>query len=235
MDRHFLVRLVALVVLYVTVTHGAPVNAQSPALELAPLHSVRIRTLRTFNGQPLAVCQVEMESVNRQHGACRHVATAQSLKLVAGHLVERVMFDDKRYERFDEETTWSASENPDYDPNAPTLLNDYLYNDEMYGAIAGGEGWEQTLIGPEVLADIPTTHYQFWSTDAERNASEGGQLVYDLWLSNDNRVIADAVTIRGTRIAGLGEGTLSDLWMYTDHNAPMTIGLPPADRATPAP
>jgi len=193
-------------------------GAQLPAL--APFKTMRDTFVETFNGRALQVCQSEWESWNRVHGACRDLATAttRDQTLVAGLLVEFVFYDGTHYQRANDEPTWTASRDERYDPDLK--LSDAFFK-VNYPA-------QLTRIGPAEVGGVPATQYQYWSTDEAFNKRVGGQAVYDLFLSAENRVLSDVFSARGS-IAGLGDGTLAQTWTYADFDAPIAVAPPPAD------
>ena len=186
--------------------------------ELTPFMTMRDSFVQTFNGQALQVCQSEWESWNRVHGACRDLVTATTpdQELIAGLLVEFVFYDGTHYQRVNDEVTWTASRDERYDPDL-TLADAFFKVN--YDAVL-------TRIGPASVGSIPTTQYQYWSLDKTVNAKVGGQAVYDLFLSAENRVISDVFSARGS-IPGLGDGTLAQTWVYSDFDA-LIVVAPPA-------
>jgi len=186
--------------------------------ELTPFMTMRDSFVQTFNGQALQVCQSEWESWNRVHGACRDLVTATThdQALIAGLLVEFVFYDGTHYQRVNDEATWTASRDERYDPDL-TLADAFFKVN--YDAVL-------TPIGPANVGTIPTTQYQYWSLDKTFNAKVGGQAVYDLFLSAENRVISDVFSARGS-IPGLGDGTLAQTWVYSDFDA-LIVVAPPA-------
>ena len=199
-----------------------PVQAQQQGEKLPEL--TRFKTMRdsfvqTFNGHPLQVCQSEWESWNRVHGACRDLVTATThdQELIAGLLVEFIFYDGTHYERVNDEATWTASRDERYDPDLALADAFFKVN---YDAVL-------TRIGPINVGNIPSTQYQYWSLDKTFNEKVGGQAVYDLFLSAENRVISDVFSARG-RVGGLGDGTLAQTWVYADYDAPIVIAPPAA-------
>jgi hypothetical protein len=198
----------------------APARAQEQGErlpDLAPFKTMRDSFIQTFNGRPLQVCQSEWESWNRVHGACRDLVTAttRDQALVAGMLVEFVFYDGTHYQRVNDEATWTASRDERYDPDV-TLADAFFKVN--YAAVL-------TRIGPAAVGNIPTTQYQYWSLDETVNEQAGGQAVYDLFLSAENRVVSDVFSARGD-IPGLGEGALARTWVYTDFDAPIVVAPP---------
>ena len=189
--------------------------------ELTPFKTMRDSFVQTFNGHPLQVCQSEWESWNRVHGACRDLVTATipDQALMAGLLVEFVFYDGTHYERVNDEATWTASRDERYDPDL-TLADAFFKVN--YDAVL-------TRIGPTNVGTIPTTQYQYWSLDKTFNAKVGGQAVYDLFLSAENRVISDVFSARGS-IPGLGDGTLAQTWVYSDFDAPIVVAPPAVEQ-----
>lgn len=201
-----------------------PVRAQEQGARLpalAPFRTMRDTFVQTFNGRPLQVCQSEWESWNRVHGACRDLVTAttREQELIAGMLVEFVFYDGTHYQRVNDEATWTASRDERYDPDL--ALADAFFKVNYDAAL--------TRIGAVDVGNIPTTQYQYWSLDKTLNKQVGGQAVYDLFLSAENRVISDVFSARGN-IPGLGDGALAQTWVYADYDAPIVVAPPPAEQ-----
>jgi hypothetical protein len=213
----------ALVALLLSLGAGvAPARAQEQVAQLpalTPFKTVRESFVQTFNGQPLQVCQSEWESWNRMHGVCRDLVTATThdQQLTGGTLVEFVYYDGKRYQRLNDQTNWTVARDERYDPDL--TLADALFKVD-YPAVL-------TQVGPASVGDVPATQYQYWSTDKTFNEQAGGQVVYDLFLSPENRVVSDVYSVRGS-ISGLGDGTLAQTWVYSDFDAPIVVGKPAA-------
>ena len=210
---------IALMALLLTIIAGGsgPAQAQPQGEklpELTPFKTMRDSFVQTFNGHPLQVCQSEWESWNRVHGACRDLVTATThdQELIAGLLVEFVFYDGTHYQRVNDEATWTASRDERYDPDL-TLADAFFKVN--YNAVL-------TRIGP-------TRQYQYWSLDKTFNEKVGGQAVYDLFLSAENRVISDVFSARGS-IPGLGDGTLAQTWAYSDFDAPIVVAPPAVEQ-----
>jgi hypothetical protein len=217
---------IALMAVLLTIIAGGSVPAQAQQQgqklpELTPFKTMRDSFIQTFNGHPLQVCQSEWESWNRVHGACRDLVTATThdQALIAGLLVEFVFYDGAHYQRVNDEATWTASRDERYDPDL-TLADAFFKVD--YDAVL-------TRIGPTSVGNIPTTQYQYWSRDKTFNEKVGGQAVYDLFLSAENRVISDVFSARGS-IPGLGDGTLAQTWVYSDFDAPIVVAPPAVEQ-----
>jgi hypothetical protein len=214
---------IALMALLLALIAGVsvPVRAQQGEKlpELTRFKTMRDSFVQTFNGHPLQVCQSEWESWNRVHGACRDLVTATThdQELIAGLLVEFIFYDGTHYERVNDEATWTASRDERYDPDLALADAFFKVN---YDAVL-------TRIGSINVGNIPTTQYQYWSLDKTFNEKVGGQAVYDLFLSAENRVISDVFSARG-RVSGLGDGTLAQTWVYADYDAPIVIAPPAA-------
>lgn len=210
--------MLAILTVGVLMLGATPVRAADGALPpLATLHSVREQTLLSFNGQPLRVCQREWQSWNRVHGVCRDLTTATvyDQRLVAGTVVEFVLFDGQRYERVNDQTSWTST--PDEGFAADVPLQEALFS------IA--EDTRITTIGPGEVAGVATMQYQAWVTDASANAAAGGQVVYDMFISADGLVRQSQVSVRGA-VPGMGDGALTELRSYSDFNTPITIAPP---------
>src|SRR5262245_14743640 len=189
--------------------------------ELTPVKTMRDSFVQTFNGQALQVCQSEWESWNRVHGACRDLVTAttRDQELIGGLLTEFVFYDGTHYQRVNDEATWTATRDERYDPDVTFAEAFFKVN---YAAVL-------TRIGPATVGSIPTTQYQYWSLDQTFNEKVGGQAVYDLFLSAENRVVSDVFSARGN-IPGLGDGTLEQRWVYSDFDALIVVAPPAVDQ-----
>jgi hypothetical protein len=190
---------------------------QLPAL--APFKTMRENFVQTFNGRPLQVCQSDWESWNRVHGACRDLVTAttRDQELTEGMLVEFVFYDGTHYQRVNDETTWTTMHDERYDPDL--ALADALFKVNYDATL--------TRIGPANVGTAATTHYQYWARDKTFNKKVGGQAVYDLFLSAENRVVSDVFSARGS-IPGFGEGALEQSWVYADYDAAIVVAPPAA-------
>jgi hypothetical protein len=216
--RLWLAALAALLLLAGAPVAPAAAQAVSPPA-LAPLRTVRDRALLSFNGRPLQVCERDWQSWNRVHGVCQDLATATvyDQRFIAGTVVEFVLFDGTRYERVNEQTSWTASPDPSF--AADRDLNEALF------LIA--ERSELTRVGVAQLAGGAATHYQYWVLDEARNAAAGGQVVYDQFVSDQGQVLQSQIGVRGA-IPGLGDGELVELRAFRDFNAPIVIAPPGA-------
>lgn len=211
-----------LAALFITLAFTGPAHAQErdatpPAL--APLKSVRDNVLLSFSGRPLQVCTREWQSWNRVHGVCRDLATATIYgeRLIAGTVVEFVLFDGMRYERINDQQIWTAAPDADF---APELTLNEAFFSIIEPAII-------TRLGSVTIDGTPTDHYQFWVTDELRNELAGGQLIYDQFISPAGYVLRSTITVRGL-IPGLGEGELVELRSFTGINEPVIITPPVA-------
>ncbi len=215
---------IVLVTLLLLILGTVPVQAQEQGgklPELAAFTTMRDTFVQTFNGQPLQVCQSEWESWNRVHGTCHDLVTATTTdqELTAGMVVEFVFYDGVHFQRVNDETTWIASRDEQYDPDLTFREAFFKIN---YDATF-------TQIGPAEVNNMPVTQYQFWSLDENLNTEVGGQAIYDLFLSNENRVLSDVFSARGS-IPGLGDGTLAQTWVYSDFDAPIVVTPPPFEQ-----
>jgi hypothetical protein len=212
--------LIALVTCAV-IAHPARAADDVALPDLAPLTSVRWNFVATFNDRPLSVCQEEYESFNRGHAVCNELVTMAipeyGLELVAGRVDEVIVYDETFYLRFDDDTTWTAIPNPNYVPQA--TIND-LYRVGFAAAL--------TRLGLAEVSGATATQYQYWSLDPDLNAAAGGQAVYDLFISDQNRVLKSQLSYRGALSMGMGE--LAGIYVYRDFNAPITVYRPPADK-----
>jgi hypothetical protein len=208
----------------------APLSAQAQTSlpPLAPLSSVRIDYVGTFNGEVGIVCQEELSSEPgfSYHGTCHELASAQvpelAIDLVAGRITEYVYLNGVYYERIGDATTWTAWADPDY--NGELSLNDALFSSYLYPSNA-----VITNVGRVTIDGTPATQYQFWSTDSELNELSDGQYVYDVFVTDTGLVLKDQVSQRGN-LPILGEGELALVWTYKNFNGPVSIAAPPASQ-----
>ncbi|NTU86270.1 MAG: hypothetical protein HGA45_44240 [Chloroflexales bacterium] len=192
-----------------------PARAQEDSFlqAIMPLSSVRYNFIYTYNGAPLVVCQAEFASANRSHQTCNELVTLADLDLVAGRVFEVVYYDGTRYQRANESTTWESSPT-DFDPQA--TLNDVLFSYYLYPS-----DLTATKMGEVKISDTPTTHYQLWSHDSVRNESNGGQFVYDIFVSGPGYVLQDQENVRGESFEFV------KIWTYSDFNSPIVVSPPP--------
>jgi hypothetical protein len=205
-----------------------PVAAQERVTEpptLAPIQSYHIWTYLTFNDMPMGVCRGDVEGANRSHAVCRDLFTLaegpipEVPPLIAGQTFEAITYDGTFYGRLNEETTWTATPIEGYDPNLTLIQCCFTFYPPAIITRIGAVDFEGT----------PTTHYQWWATDAAANTAHGGLMVYDQFVTADGRVVADQLHSRGT-FPILGAGQVSLRWTYHDINTPITVSPPPADR-----
>lgn len=195
-------------------------QAQDTSLPtLAPVTTLRHDYVLTFNGLPLQVCQTAWESWNRSHGTCRDLATIPEQNLIENYVREVVRYDGTAYIRDNEETTWTTLPDENFIPDL--TLNEGLFA-VNYDAVL-------SRLDPIEVNGVPTTQYQYWSLDEALNDTVGGQLVYDLFISDEGRVLKDQLSARGSS-AGLGDGELANIWLYSDFDAPITVSPPAADQ-----
>lgn len=219
MERLNAIRM--LVVLFAVFIPNMPARAQAQDVilpELAPVTTLRHNFVFAFNGRPLQVCQAEWESWNRSHGTCRDLVTVPEWDLIENYVREVVRYDGTAYIRDNDETVWTALPDEQYAPDV--MLNDALYSVNFAATLS--------QIGTVDINGIPTIQYQYWSLDEALNELAGGQVVYDLFISAENRVIKDQISARGT-ILGLGDGELSSIWLYSDFDTAITVSPPPAE------
>ena len=217
-SRTIALRMLVLI-LALTIGSLMPVRTEAQGVtlpDLAPTNSVRERFIRAFNGRPLRVCQWEYEKAGRDHGVCHDLVTVPEQNIRQG-VHEFVSYDGTAYRRFGDERTWTASRIEGYNPNQ--TLNQGFTSVNFEAVV--------TRIGPANVAGIPAIEYQYWSLDRALNERVGGQFVFDVFISSDNRVVARQRSHRGN-IPGLGMGEQILLWTYYDHNTPIKVGPPPA-------
>ncbi|MFP4437947.1 MAG: hypothetical protein ACLFVO_11930 [Chloroflexaceae bacterium] len=223
--RRLHVGLMSLMVVLL-MTFAVPVQAQDDdefVLQLAPLNSVRYDFIYTLNGVPLQVCQAEWESANRGHTTCQDLVSIPELELIEGYVRETVIYEDTIYIRDNEETIWLATENPSFNPNIS--LTEALFGIGFESAV--------TELGTVTISGIPTTHYQFWSLDEELNDFQGGQVVYDIFVSNESLVVQDQISVRAS-IEDEDDAEFTRVWGYSNFNAPISVSPPPAELVQPA-
>lgn len=194
------------------------VQAQAVMLPpLAPLTTVREAYLVTFNGRPLVTCQREWAGWNRMHGTCHALETVRLPweELTAGAVQEFIFYDGTLYQRFNTDTTWLATPDANYNPDL--TLNEGLFQVPFAATL--------TQLGTVAVAGIPTTQYQFWSLDDAYNASHGGQVVYDRFISAEGRVHKEQFSRRGS-FPGLGTGELAEVFVYADFNTEIVVARP---------
>jgi hypothetical protein len=208
-----------LVVVLVLVGPGANTAAAQGITppELAPLQTVRERTLLSFNGMPIQVCQREWQSWNRVHGVCEDLAsaTAYDQRYIQGTVVEFVLFDGTRYERVNQQTDWAAAPDESFAPDRD--LNEAFFH--------VAERAQLSRIADTEVGGAAAAHYQYWVLDQARNSAAGGQVVYDQLISAQRQVLQSQISVRGS-IPGLGAGELRELHAFSDFNAPLEIAPP---------
>lgn len=91
---------------------------------------------------------------------------------------------------------------------------------------------EPEFITQEV--NIPVRHFQFWSLDRQRNATSGGQFVYDIFVSERGYVYKEQFNSRG-RFRSIGIAEIEEIWVYADPNAPVIVAAPRAEQVRTAP
>jgi hypothetical protein len=207
------VAALAMVALLLGAFGGAARAQEGQPLTLAPLTSGRIAALSTLNGTPVQVCQSIEESYNRTHGTCQDLATVEG-QFEAGRVIESITYDDKYYQRVNQETTWTVMENVFYDPQAVVLDNI-----TTFPAYAGPH--TMIVIGPATVNGVATTQYQFWSTDAEVRAALG-QAKLDLFVS------ADGTVHKVVFSADVPEGAAAFTVVLTEQNVPQKVYPPDA-------
>lgn len=207
---------------------ASPARAETiaPLGDLAPITSWRQEYVRTWNGEPIMVCQLDQESWARLHQVCHQLvdgpAVGSGSDLVAGRVLEDVIYDDTYYARVDQDPTWSWG--------------------SMGGFTCDYACWLQSFARSSVVSDLGRTtingiavrHIQLWSTDKELNAAVGGQYVDDYFISDDGYMIANGFSYRGN-VPGFGQGVMAFFWVNSQFNAPITVGRPDAALLKPAP
>jgi hypothetical protein len=218
MPKRIVWSLIIVVLMLVGPTVGTATAAQSATPpDLAPLHTVRERTLLSFNGAPIQVCQREWQSWNRVHGVCEDLAsvTVYDQRYIQGTVVEFVLFDGTRYERVNQQTAWAATPDAGFAPDRDLSEALFRITDQA----------QLSRLGDTEVGGVAAAHYQYWVTDKARNTSAGGQVVYDQLISAQGQVLQSQTGVRGA-IPGLGSGVLTELHAFSDFNAPIVIAPP---------
>jgi hypothetical protein len=182
---------------------------------LAPVNTVQTSTLVTFNNAPLGVCHGEWETWNRVHEVCQYFQGIPEEGIAAGDLYERVYHDGTLYTRVNDAQVWLATPDQYYNPSRS--LDEALFGVYFDPVI--------TVMGTTPINGVPTTQYQFWSVDEGYNTAFGGQVVFDLFITDDMVVLQDQMSIRGVQMSA-GIGDLVEVWSYFDYNTPIQITPP---------
>jgi hypothetical protein len=208
---------------------AVPVQAQAARVPpLADMHSLQRDYVAVFRGVPLVVRHEVWESAQRVHGAVIELVTYEEVGLVAGRTTEYVFYEGVYYERVDQETTWRAYPEADYDPNK--TINQLIFTWVTPGTELYEQDHSVSNLGGEEVRGVATTHYQLWSQDAAYNAAEGGQYVYDIWVTPEGMPMKDQISVMDLTVEGIGTGRLENTWVYDAHNTPMTVSRPPAEQ-----
>lgn len=218
--RHVFHYLLALALLVVALS-AVSLHAQERNVALPPLvaaKSQRIQTLWILNGQPVRVTRTDFESSDRAYTVVHELATVSVLgqDLVAGRVREFVTYDGARYTRMDA-TSWKKTTIPNYKPGRSLI--------EVAGllTLSGEAAGVLSRLDPMTLGNTPVAHYQYWVTDPAWNTREGGQATEDLFVSGDNHLLGFGYNIHGDKEFSL-------LVMASDFDAPIVVGMPPADQ-----
>jgi hypothetical protein len=229
---------IVLIALALLVTASIPTSTYaqegSTLPPLAPHNSLRAKAVFVLNNRALFVTHAQGSGYNRVHFTFRALETFVDpdldLELTAGDVFEVVVFDETEYVRVNEETTWMSYPNEGYDPDA--RLEEELFLNYISEAV--GDDYTLTTVGRIDVEGTPTTQYQFYSLDESLRAQfGGGELVYDLFISDDGRVIKESNTVRGGSTASSGSIDGGYLGVYYDHNTPISVAPPPADQVQP--
>ncbi|NJP05710.1 MAG: hypothetical protein HC837_08865 [Chloroflexaceae bacterium] len=194
---------------------------------LPDITSLRYDYVLTFNNQPLVTCQAEWESYQRWYERCQDQVTTADGILVAGTVNEYIEYDGVLYSRTQGDTVWTARPIVD-EPVGEVTMNQGLFEWVTPGTANEEVEHQFTWIGFAELDGTLATHYQVWVLDEEFNASRGGQVTYDLFLAQNNLPIKDQFNVQGS-FEGLGDGILSDIWVYRDINTAITVSPPSPD------
>jgi hypothetical protein len=209
-----------------------------PEPSLAPITSFREHYVMSLNGVPLMWCEADWESPVRHHGVCGSSGNVMRYWMHSevenvAQTVEYVEYDGTAYWRVDDEEIWTTS--PIHEEYVTTNLSG---GGDFTNRFTVNSDAILTNMGPTAINDIPVQHYQYWIKGSTVNTSSGnrqvetGQAVYDLFLNEQNMVIADKFTSVGFH-EDYGYGTLEFYWTYTDINAPIIVTAPPASITMP--
>lgn len=210
--------LIALALLVALSLTPHPALAANPALgTLRPITSWHQDYIRSWNGTPITVCQNEQENWERMHQTCHQLidgpAVGQGSDLVAGRVLDDIIYDGTYYSRVDAETTWKSVSMDgfkcDYDCWLESYASTYIVSD----------------LGRTAINGSAVRHIQLWSTDKKLNESVGGQYVDDYFISDDGTMIANGFSYRGD-VPGFGQGIMSFFWVNSNFNAPIKVGAP---------
>lgn len=207
--------LCMLLVMMLSSVSTARATERVEAPTYAPIHTLRLHFLRTFNGKPLRTCHDDFENLNRIYGVCHDLADGPGL--TAGKTIEEVFYDGTVYTRINGELPWTKDVDELYGQN---LGLDWLYSPDTDNGV-----WSN--LGSATVGGRSTTHYQFWSLDSTLNANVGGQYVFDSFVSDDNIMRAYGFSYRGD-IKGLGQGEMKYYWENVGTDEPISISPPPA-------
>lgn len=192
--------------------------AADPALgALKPVTSLTYDYVRTWNGKAVTVCQARQESWTRLHQTCHQLVNGPAVglggELVAGRVLDDIIYDDVAYSRVDNETTWKATPMRGFVCDLDCWLGSYAAS------------YTVSELPRTVVNGVPVRHIQFWSTDEKLNADSGGQYIDDYFISDDGYVIANGFTLRGN-VPGWGKGEMGFLWVSSHFNSAITVGRP---------
>lgn len=221
--------LVTLVLMVMVVVTGAAVPVQAQDTRVPPLADIRSFQrdyVAVFRGVPLVVRHEVWESAQRVHGTVIELVTYEEVGLVAGRTTEYIFYEGIYYERVGQETTWRTYPEADYDPSK--TINQLIFAWVTPGTELYERDHSTTNLGSEEVRGVATTHYQLWVQDAAYNAAEGGQYVYDIWVTPEGVPMKDQISVMDLTVEGIGTGRLENTWVYDAHNTPMTVSRPPA-------
>lgn len=222
MQRLMMALLVALTILMAGTPVAAKEREKVKLPKLTYVGTMRHRHELTFNGQVLQTCQADWEGWNRRYERCEHKASVPELGLVQGAVIETIVYDKQRYERINNAPTWTESRNSRYDKNLTINQGNFTFTTDA----------ALSIMGTVELGNVPTTQYQYWVLNKAVNEENGGQAVYDLFISNregQTFVLRDRFSGRGEH-EGLGQGELAYSFDYYDQGAPISITPPTPDQ-----
>ncbi len=224
--------LTLLLVVVALLPAGAQAQTTTTPPNLQTLTSMRNQYVLVFNERPLLTCQSIYESYWRIQEVCLELEDTPDGVFQAGRTTEYVEYDGTLYIREDTNTTWESFLIFEEEVDPSITLDQRLFNWIVPGTPEYDIPHVLSDLGRTTINETPVTHYQVWVTDPAFNASRGGQVTYDAFVTDDGFVLKDQFNVRGT-FEGLGEGTLSNIWVNRDLNTPQTVTPPPADRVVP--
>lgn len=224
--------LTLLLVIAALLPAGAQAQTTTTPPTLQTLTSMQNQYVLVFNERPILTCQSIYESYWRIQEVCLELADTPDGVFQAGRTTEYIEYDGTLFIREDDNTTWESFVIFEEEVDPSITLDQRLFNWIIPGTPEYDVPHALSDLGRTTLDETPVTHYQVWVTDPAFNASRGGQVTYDAFVTDDGFVVKDQFNVRGT-FEGLGEGTLANIWVNRDLNTPQTVTPPPADSVVP--